>query len=149
MLPERRSDLCCGLLSIWIVGRQFPDATDYWDGNWLNVVAHCSDGGASVTVNGTILHLGEIAAWLKDLTKMSDLLGGTAELPAIEPNLKLKLICDHLGHIQAECWITPDHLKQQHRFTFEIDQSYLPGLIGECNTILQRYPIRDPQQTAK
>jgi len=28
-------------LQIWIHGRQFPDAADYWDGNWLRVTAHC------------------------------------------------------------------------------------------------------------
>src|SRR5882724_344446 len=24
-------------LQIWVHGRQFPNATDYWDGNWLRI----------------------------------------------------------------------------------------------------------------
>jgi hypothetical protein len=27
-----------GGFSLWVYGRQFPDANDYWDRNWLNVV---------------------------------------------------------------------------------------------------------------
>lgn len=35
-------------LQIWIHGRQYPNEEDYWDGNWLNVTAHCGSQGAEV-----------------------------------------------------------------------------------------------------
>ena len=35
-------------LQIWIHSRQFPDTDDFWDGNWLNITAHCGADGASV-----------------------------------------------------------------------------------------------------
>ena len=41
-----------GPLRIWVHGRQFPDAIDAWDGNWLNVTAHYVAQGASVVVAG-------------------------------------------------------------------------------------------------
>ena len=33
--------------SFWVHGWQFPEAQDLWDGNWLNVTAHCGQSGAS------------------------------------------------------------------------------------------------------
>jgi hypothetical protein len=39
---------------LWVHGRQFPDAQDKWDGNWLNVT-HCGHAGASVWATGAIL----------------------------------------------------------------------------------------------
>ena len=38
--------------------------------------------------------------------------------------------------------ITPDHLQQRHVFHFEIDQSYLPGLIRQCDRIVRDHPPR-------
>jgi hypothetical protein len=145
-LPESEPHFVCGVLKIWIVARQFPHSSDYWDGNWLDVVANCSDQGASVTARGAIIHLGEIESLRDELRRMSQILSGTAELPTIEPNLHLKLTCDHLGHIAGICNISPDHLVQSHTFHFEIDQSYLDRLIRQCEMILTEYPIKDPQQ---
>jgi hypothetical protein len=36
--------------------------------------------------------------------------------------------------------ITPDHMTQEHRFQFELDQSYLPAVVEQCRAILARYP---------
>jgi hypothetical protein len=148
-LPDSDPDISCGLLNIWVLGRQFPEANDYWDGNWLRIVAHCAGEGAFVTVTGPIIHLREIAAWRRELVKMNELVGGTAELPTLEPNLRLALACDRRGHVQVECQITPDHMAQSHSFSFEIDQTYLGGVICACDRVLEEYPIRDPDQTAR
>ncbi|MFC4159857.1 hypothetical protein [Chitinimonas lacunae] len=34
-------DLLIAGLRVWIHGSQFPNAVDYWDGNWLRVTAYC------------------------------------------------------------------------------------------------------------
>ncbi|MCP4546590.1 MAG: hypothetical protein GY835_09020 [bacterium] len=68
-------------------------------------------------------------------------LSGTAELGCIEPYLKARIeLEDGAGNLVVE--ITPDYLMQQHRFTFEVDQSYLPELIRGLERLLQQYPIR-------
>lgn len=46
------------------------------------------------------------------------------------------------GHITMEVSITPDHMSQRHWFQFEIDQSYLPPLVKQCQSILEAYPIK-------
>lgn len=52
-------------LQIWVHGRQFPDAADYWDGNWLRVTAHCGESGASVFATGSIfIFQNSIDGWL-------------------------------------------------------------------------------------
>jgi hypothetical protein len=65
----------------------------------------------------------------------------------IEPNLHFIFTPDNLGHIEFEIKITPDHLKQVHSFIFEIDQSFLPKILVQCNEIIQKYEIRDKDQT--
>jgi hypothetical protein len=45
------------------------------------------------------------------------------------------------GGVEGDVEITPDHLTQRHRFTLELDQSYLPGLIASCDAILDRLPV--------
>lgn len=128
-------------LSIWIHSRQFPDETDYWDANWLNVTVHCGEQGSDVTVNGNIIHLSEISQLLSGAIKLNKSLEGKAEMLCTEPELSVELEAEKLGHINMTVNITPDHLHQTHTFIFEIDQSYLTKLVSECETTLEKYPI--------
>ena len=70
----------------------------------------------------------------------------SADLAPFEPELKVSLeASDGHGHFRAKVEITPDYLLQAHRFEFEVDQSYLPGIIQQCSEIVQEYPIRGQQ----
>jgi hypothetical protein len=129
-------------LQIWIHGRQFPNDEDYWDGNWLNVTAHCGYHGADVWTSGAILHVPDIARWLDSLEWMNKSLSGEADLVSLEPELVVELKMDSLGKISMRVEITPDHITQEHNFQFEIDQSYLVGLIESCRRVIAKYPIR-------
>jgi len=60
----------------------------------------------------------------------------------MEPELGVALTAEGLGHITMVVAITPEHLSQTHRFTFTIDQSYLPPVIDSCRTILREYPVK-------
>ena len=128
---------------LWVHGRQFPDAQDYWDANWLNVTAHCGAEGASVWTSGSILHLGELTQLLSGMKQLYKTLAGEAELPCIEPELHLKLAARGLGQIELEVNITPNNMLQEHRFKFAIDQSYLPEAISGCEKVLVAYPVRN------
>lgn len=128
-------------LRIWIHGRQFPDANDYWDANWLNVTVQCGAHGSSVLVNGNIIHLSEISHFLSGVEILYKNLKGQAKMDCMEPELNVELEAENLGHIKLTVNITPDHLYQQHTFVFEIDQSYLPKLISDSKGILEKYPV--------
>lgn len=135
-------DINLGGMQIWIHGRQFPNEEDYWDGNWLNVTAHCGSHGADVWTSGAILHVPDVARWLDSLEWMNKSLSGKADLVSLEPELVVELEMVSPGKISMWVEITPDHITQEHKFQFEIDQSYLAGLMESCRRVLSKYPVR-------
>jgi hypothetical protein len=70
-------DLKLGGFSLWVLGHQFPDATDYWDGNWLNVRALVEARGAVVEAQGALVSAPELASFAKQL--------GSALFPIVTP----------------------------------------------------------------
>jgi hypothetical protein len=98
--------------------------------------------GASVWISGPLIHLSEIAHFLRGVEAMHTSLQGEATLPCMEPEFAVTLTAQGLGHMTMVVAITPDHLSQAHRFTFALDQSYLPPVIDRCRTLLQQYPIK-------
>ncbi|MFC1853746.1 hypothetical protein ACFL27_26480 [candidate division CSSED10-310 bacterium] len=139
--PLGKPDVQLAGLKIWIHGRQFPDCDDYWDGNWLNVTAFCGTAEACVWTGGHIIHLSEISHFRIGAARLYQEISGEAELPCLEPELAVELKSQDLGHIEMIVNITPDSVSQAHRFIFNIDQSYLPPLIADCDEILEKYPL--------
>ena len=137
-----RPDIEIAGLRIWIHGRQFPNSQDYWDGNWLHVTVHCSAKGADVRCDGNIIHLSEVAHLLSGIETLYRDLQGKAELPCMEPELWIEIMAMSLGQMEMVVKITPDNLSQKHEYLFHIDQSHLPGLISDCQSILRKYPLR-------
>ena len=131
---------------LWIHGRQFPQAGDYYDGNWLRATAHCGASGASVWAEGAIVMVTDIAGFGMQCDAMLRGEASSAVLDPYEPELRVSLeTADGLGHIRAQVEITADHLTQAHKMEFDVDQSYLPGFIKQCSAIVQEYPIRGIQ----
>jgi len=136
----------CGL-RLWIHGRQFPDATDYWDGIWLRVTAYCIYPNSAVRIqNDPCIHLGELAGLLDGCERMYSTLSGKAELQCMEPALSVELVAGGSGHIGVNLSVTANHLAETHEYEDQLDQSYLPPIINSCHAILTKFPIRDPQR---
>lgn len=136
-------DLKIAGFQLWVHGLAYPEATDYDDGNWLRVTAHCAANGASIQVHGTIVRITDVAGFGEQCSAMYARTSKSAILDPYEPELKVSLeIADTIGHIRAQVEITPDHLMQSHRIEFEVDQSYLPEIIKQCMAIVQEYPVR-------
>jgi hypothetical protein len=133
-------------LRIWVHGRQFPDSTDYWDGNWLRVTAYCVYGESRVRVHGSVVHLSEIAGLLHGCETLSESLTGRTGLDCMEQNLKLELVAKKLGRVAVDIQITPEPMRESHRFRDEIDQTYLPGIITACRRLLEKFPLRGTAQ---
>ncbi|MCP9292489.1 WapI family immunity protein [Gracilimonas sediminicola] len=137
-------DLKMNRFKLWVHGRQFPKSDDFWDGNWLNISAYCGESGASVYTDGAIVHLTEIEKWLTVCQDLNQKLSGVAELKFLEPNLVFEIRL-HKGSGTLKIYITPDHLNQDHWFTFDIDQSYLSSIILDCKEILKKYPVKNEE----
>jgi hypothetical protein len=129
-------------LKLWVHGYQYRDADDYWDGNWLNATAICSENGATVLVRGAFIRTNEISDWQHAVVKLLAEVEGEAKLACMEPEIGVTLKAGSLGSVEMEVQITPDQLTQEHRFTFSIDQSYLHSLSSQCVRLLNDFPIR-------
>lgn len=136
-------DLKVAGFQLWVHGRQYPEADDYWDRNWLRVTAHCGASGASVWAQGAIVMVTDIAGFGNQCDAMLRGDATSAHLDPLEPELKVVLETgDRLGHIRVQVEITPNHLAQSHKLEFEVDQSYLPDIIRQCSSIVDEYRIR-------
>jgi hypothetical protein len=140
--PGGEPDLTIAGLRLWVHRREFPEATDYWDGNWVVVTAVCRALDTMIRVSGPILHLGELAAFLGDCEQLHSTLDGKAELDCTEPNLRVVLQVERRSHVAVTVDITPDHLAQEHRIRFDLDRTHLPSILTSCRELLVRYPIR-------
>lgn len=128
---------------LWVHGRQFPEARDRWDGNWLNVTVHCGQAGASVWATGAILDSIGLVRFRGELERLHQTLSGEAVLESHEPNVRVRVApTDGAGHLRVRAEITPDHLAQGHWFEFEIDQSYLPATVAQLESVLVAFPVR-------
>lgn len=143
--PEQRGEPALKIagFQLWVTNRQFPDASDYDDGNWLLVAAHCGEEGASVWAEGALLQAQDIDRFRKDCQKLLKGEARKVTMEPLEPNLHIEIeATDKLGHFEMRVQITPNHLTQEHRFEFGIDQSYLPGIIGQCERLTERFSVR-------
>jgi hypothetical protein len=131
-------------LRVWVHGRQFPNAMDYWDGNRMRVTAYCLYPDSQVRTHGAIIHLGELVGLLRECESLYKSVKGKAALKCIEPNIRVALEAEWNGAIKVHIDITPDQMTERHSFDDSIDQTYLPRIIGDCESILAAYPIREP-----
>jgi hypothetical protein len=129
-------------LKLWVHGYQYRDATDYWDGNWLNATAICAENGATVLVRRAFIRTNEIADWQHAVDKLLAETEDVARLACMESEISVTLAAQSLNAVKMEVQITPDQLTQEHRFTFFIDQSYLHRLSSQCVRLLNDFPIR-------
>ena len=135
-------DLKLGGFSLWVFGYQFPNDTDYWDGNWLNVRARVEAPGAVVKAQGAFVFAPELASFAKQLETLHATFTGEAGLHCMEPNLEIAIRCGSLGHVAVKIMVTPDPSTQSHEFKFDLDQSYLGPLLDGCKSVLSRWPVR-------
>ena len=136
-------DVKAGAVQIWVHGRQFPGSTDYYDGNWLRITAHCGALGASVWASGAILMTTDLAGWAHDCDALAEGDTQTADLEPLEPELHIRIRrIDRLGHFAMRVKITPDHLHQKHSFEFEIDRTDLREIARRCRSIIEAYPVK-------
>ena len=132
-------------ISIWIDGRERPDAHDFSDANWLDARVLVEAPGASVELRHTSIRIDELAAFDAELQALYRDLKGTATLACLEAPLSIRLLGDRRGHIRIEVDLTPDVASQRHWFEFSSDQSYLPRLLTGLRRVLETYEMRgDP-----
>jgi hypothetical protein len=137
------ADLEIASFRLWIHGRQFPDSTDYWDGNWLRVTAYCTCPDAVVRVHGSIVRIDEVVGLLHDCERMNETLKGEAALSCMETQIDVTMKARWNGGIDVRITLTPDPIKPGHVFDDATDQSRLSAIIAQCQAVIATYPPRD------
>lgn len=128
---------------LWVHSREFPDAQDEWDGNWLNVTAHCGNAGASVRVTGPLLDTIGLAVFRNGLERVHRTGSGEAVLDSVEPNVRVRVAASaQAGHLIARVELTPALTTQGHWFEFEVDFDSLPATVAQLESVLLQFPIR-------
>lgn len=134
-------DLQLAGFQVWVHGQPYAGSAEPHDADWLTVTAHCGASGASVWASGALLTASAFDRLARGCEELYARLEGTAWLASDEPNVSVRLTAaDRRGHVAMSVEITPDHMAQEHRFEFELDQSYLPAVTQGCRAVLARYP---------
>jgi hypothetical protein len=131
------ASLILGGLSVWVLGRAFPDSPEWSDRDALQVRA-CR--ALRATVTGTILRSDEIADLLAGMEAMHIWESKAFDWTLREPNLAMHLRSPH-GGLTVEADIMPDHMMQRHQFRFRLDLTYLLEPIAQCRQILASFPV--------
>lgn len=128
-------------LTLTLSGREVPDATDFWDGNWLRCTAEVASGAFRGRLEGSIRR-DEIAEFHREVQVLHERLTGEAVFETMEAWLSIRLIGDGRGHIEARCRICDDIAfgnTLHSRFSF--DQTSLLHLARDLAVALHAYPV--------
>jgi hypothetical protein len=128
-------------LRLMMHGRSHPDATDFWDGNWLDCTADVTAGAFRGNLRRG-LRADELEAFRQQLAVLYDRLTGEAVLDTMEEWLRVRVIGDGRGHMEASCRLCDDPafgntLDCRLRF----DQTFLPAVLRQLDRALQTYPV--------
>jgi hypothetical protein len=137
--PTSPPDLQLAGFELWLFGLAYPSDPYLWARGYLRATAHCAGGGAEVWVTGSFLHTTHLAVWLEATERMYRAVAGTAQLATEDPYLRIEFQMERTGQLIIRVEITPDYDKQAHRFTFDLDQSYLPPFLERLRDLLHQF----------
>jgi hypothetical protein len=142
--PAQAPAIELGDFQLTVHRRQFPDAQDRWDGNWLHVTAQCLQGGALVAASGPILEAADVQRFRDELAELARTqAGGAAELRGSEPNVLVQVAAtEGAADVRVRVELTPDPQGQGHWFAYALDRSYLVQAIRQLDGVLALFPVR-------
>jgi hypothetical protein len=130
-------------VQISVLGRQFPDATDWEDGNWLISPVRIGVGRFAGELPAQ-LRIEELQAFRAGLELIRDTLSGVAELHSMDGWLTLSVQCSASGSLLVS-GSADDNPGIGNKLRFEIagmDQSFLRDLIDQLQEVEHAFPSR-------
>jgi len=129
-------------LKVTVIGYSFPEADDDWDRNWLDCLLHLElEGFKADFAFG--LRTDELENFLQEAEQLYANMKGKAVLKNMDSVIRLEVTADKTGRL---IWdgelVYPAGVGTFLKFTYESDQTFLPGLISEIRQILRQYPVR-------
>lgn len=137
-----------------ILGREFPNSTEYHDGNWLNVEVKASDGDLHWTAKDNCLlayELHRLRQWVGDLYGTSEKeIRFTENELAFEFNKDtntLTVVLDFHLHPKGQNYDYGEDGDDEYLLNFSVDERKLKSLILDLGRLIDKYPVKErPQQ---
>lgn len=129
-------------LSITVLGREHPDAENYWDRNWVISTISVAIGGFTGHVRAS-LRTDEVHRFNKELKSVNQKLFGAAVLDSMERWITLTVKAESRGRIQVTGELR-DRAGDGNVLTFEmaeVDQTYLGSWISSLDDIEEAFPV--------
>ena len=122
--------------------RAYPEAQDYWDGNWVVTRIQAETQGFKADFTDQV-HLGDVVRFYEEVMRMHATLAGEATLAMMEEYLTVTGTLDVRGGLDWSAMLAqPFRRDNRLQFTFRADQSYLPDLIQQLESVLAAFEVR-------
>lgn len=109
--PDSEADVSMGEFKLWVDRRGHPEATDYWDGNWLVITAAFITKYCVVYCEGNILHGSDVAHSLDAARQMHESLEGKFAFSTLDPGFELEFSALRQGQIDLSVRFVPVNTK--------------------------------------
>ena len=129
-------------LQVRIIRRGAPEATDFWDGNWLVGSVNIKVGGFSASFEASF-RTTEFTQFETELRALHRILKGKAELKTDEAQLGITVTGDGHGHFEARCVARDEAgIGNSLEFRLQFDQTEIPAILTQLEDIVTHYPVR-------
>jgi hypothetical protein len=123
------------------VSRVHPGLFDSWDANWISCELEIAAGAFRAAFHAD-LRSEDFQRFLEEVEALGRALEGIATFATVEGQIALTLTGDGRGHVlvQGEALEAPGS-HNRLRFSFEIDQTYLPDISRTLTVVLAAFPV--------
>lgn len=120
-----------------------PDASDFWDGNWLSATIDLRVGAFRASYEAQLRN-DELRRFREQLGALYERLSGTAKLEPLETWIGIEVVGDGKGHFIARCKAQdyPGITGSTLTFKLEFDQTDVPRMLRELDAMLAAFPVR-------
>jgi hypothetical protein len=130
-----------GFLTIALLGRSHPGATDYWDGNWVRAAVEVAAGEFRGSAGGDV-RAEEVAQFHDQLARLQQSLRGTAEFQTMEGWLSIRVTGDGKGHMEFRCVIRDQPgIGNALDCTLATDQTFTRATVTALAAAVQAFPV--------
>jgi hypothetical protein len=123
--------------SLSIRERRHPEATDYWNANWLTCDVEVS-AGAFRGVFGAVIRNEDLGRLLRQLRPLYERASGTATLE-VSDWLCLDMFADDRNQIEVKCQV--DDNRNSLECSLTLDRADLPAVIRQIEEASSAYPV--------
>jgi hypothetical protein len=121
--------------------RQYPEAEDYDDGNWVDATIDIAAGAFRGTFEAT-LRAEDFVRFRDQLRPLYENLAGKATFETMEGWLRINVQGNGKGHFHAACEaIEQPGLGNRLTFKIDFDQTELPAIVQGLDAICEAVPI--------